>query len=93
MLGLAAGLLFGALQFWILWRFTGCIAGGSNGHLFMLLGLSQYLLPLLVLIVAAFFWFQELILTAIGLTVVPIIGAVWYAYANLHGKKKGDRYD
>jgi hypothetical protein len=76
MIGLAVGIAAGALQYWLLSKFTARITRGTVDSRAVLYGLAQFMLPLGVLIVVAFIRRQDLLWTAIGITGILIFGAV-----------------
>ena len=76
MIGIAVGIIAGAIQYWLLAKFTARIARGGADIRTVLLGLAQFFLPLGVLIGMAFIRRQELLTTAIGITVILLFGAV-----------------
>ncbi len=68
MIGFAVGVAAGAIQFWLLSKFTGHVTGGGLTPHAVLLGLLQLLLPLGVLIAVAFLWRQDLLFAGIGIS-------------------------
>lgn len=76
MIGLFIGIAAGLFQFWLLSKFTKLITRGSMNPKALLLGLSQFFLPMLILVGVAFIKRQDLFLAAVGITATLIIGAI-----------------
>ena len=55
MWGIFIGLASGALQFFLLLKFTKIITGGKFGSKAVVFGITQFLLPFVVLLLSAFF--------------------------------------
>ena len=88
MIGLAVGLASGALQYWLLSKFTARITRGTIDPGAVLYGLAQFLLPFGVLIGMAFIRRPDLIWTAVGITVVLIVGALVKFVRRSRGTKR-----
>lgn len=76
MIGLFIGIAAGLIQFWLLSKFTKLITRGSMNPKCLLLGFSQFFLPMLVLIGVAFIRRQDLLLAAVGITATLVFGAI-----------------
>jgi len=76
LLGFFIGAASGVLQFLLLSKFTGAVTGGKFNNKMVLLAVSQFLLPLLVLLGCAFLLFESLLWTGIGMAGSLIICAV-----------------
>lgn len=60
MLGFIIGAISGALQFWLLSKYTAAIISGQYGTKMILFAVSQFLIPLAVLLGCAFILFESL---------------------------------
>jgi hypothetical protein len=67
-IGFAVGIAAGAVQFWLLTRFTRHVTSGGITSPVVLLGFLQLLLPFGVLLAIAFLRRQDLILTGVGIS-------------------------
>ena len=71
-LGLVIGLVSGIVQFVLLAKFTGAVTGGAFSKKSVLFALSQFLLPMVVLLCCAAFLKKSLIWAAVGITVALV---------------------
>jgi len=71
--GFIIGAVSGALQFWMLAKFTKAVTGGGLDKKAVLLGVCQFFLPLIVLLGCAFLLNNALIWAAAGMVAVLII--------------------
>lgn len=67
MLGFIIGGASGAAQFWMLSRFTQAITGGTFNTKAVLLGVAQFLIPLIVLLVCALLLRNDLLWAGVGM--------------------------
>ena len=74
--GLVVGVASGLLQFWMLVRFTKAVTGNGLNKKSILLGISQFLLPLAVLLGCVFLLRDSLLWAASGMAAVLIVCAV-----------------
>ena len=73
LLGLIIGVASGALQFWMLARFTKAVTGGGFGKKAVIFGICQFFLPLVVLLVCAFLLSGALLWAAVGMIAALVI--------------------
>ena len=76
MLGFIIGAVSGAVQFFLLSKFTGSLTGGKFGKKAVLFAISQFLLPFTVLLLCAFLLSDKLLLVVGGMAAVLIGSAV-----------------
>ncbi|NLT38951.1 MAG: hypothetical protein GXX89_00655 [Clostridiales bacterium] len=88
MAGFAAGLTSGVVQFWLLSKFTRLVTGGGITPRAVLLGLTQLMLPLFVLLAVAFLRKQDLLYAGVGISVALIAGSL-LKYILVRRKSKG----
>lgn len=86
-IGLAVGVAAGAVQFWLLTKFTRHVTGGTMTPLIVLLGFLQLMLPFGVLIGIAFLRRQDLLYAGIGIS-VALIGGLIVRFILMRLKKK-----
>jgi len=87
MLGFIIGAISGAVQFWLLSKFTGAITRNKDKvkRRTILFALIQFLMPFAVLVVVAFLLPGYLMLTAIGMAAALVVSAiVRYINASKH---------
>ena len=75
MLGFVIGAAAGAVQFWMLTKFTGAVTRGTFSNKTVLFAITQFLLPLAVLLSCAFLMSESLMWTGIGIAASLIICA------------------
>jgi len=76
LLGFIIGAVSGAVQFFLLLKFTGSITGGKFGKKTVLFAVTQFLFPFAVLLLCAFVLTDELLLVVGGMAAVLIGSAV-----------------
>jgi len=76
LIGFLVGVCSGALQFWLLTKFTGPAASVKKQHKTLFFALSQFLLPFCVLVGCAFFLSASMLWVGIGMAVSMIICAI-----------------
>jgi hypothetical protein len=86
-IGLAVGVAAGAVQFWLLAKFTGHVTSGRLTPLVVLLGFGQLLLPAGVLLAVAFLRRQDLLLAGVGIS-AALIGGILVRFILMRLKKK-----
>jgi len=74
--GFIIGAASGAVQFWLLLKFTNAVTRGDISYKVAVFAISQFLLPIVVLICCALLLYQSLLFTGIGMTASLIICAV-----------------
>ena len=72
MLGLIIGAASGAVQVWMLARFSKAVSGGALDKLTVLFGVCQFFLPLVVLLGCAFLLTSALLWAAVGMVAMLI---------------------
>ena len=72
LIGLIIGAASGAVQFWMLARFTKAVTAGWLDKKTLLFGVCQFFLPLAVLLCFAFLFSDALIWAAIGMAAILI---------------------
>lgn len=72
MIGFLIGAASGALQFWLLSRFTRAITGGGFNAKSALMGAGQFFLPIAVLLAIAAFMREWLLAAALGMAAALI---------------------
>ena len=75
LVGLIIGVASGALQFLMLAKFTKAVTGGGLSKRAVLFGISQFFLPLVVLLACAFLLTDALLWAAAGMAAVLILGS------------------
>ena len=75
MLGFVIGVASGAVQFWMLAKFTSSITHGTFNNKTVIFAITQFLLPLVVLVGCAFLLSESLMWTGIGIAASLIICA------------------
>jgi len=76
MLGFIIGVASGAIQYFLLTKFTGSVTSGKLTNKAVLFGLVQFLLPFTVLVGIAFLLPDELMLAAIGMGGALLVSAI-----------------
>ena len=76
LIGLIIGAVSGVLQFWMLTKFTKAVTGGGFSGKTALLGVSQFFLPLIVLLGCAFLLNNALLWAAIGMIAALVVCAL-----------------
>jgi len=76
LLGFFIGAASGALQFWLLTKYTKAVTGGNFGNKTVLFAIPQFLLPLLVLLGCALLMPESLLWTGAGMAGSLIIFAL-----------------
>ena len=76
MIGFIIGVISGAIQFFLLTKFTGSVTRGKLTGKAVLFGLVQFLLPFAVLVSVVFLLPDELIHTAIGMATSLLASAI-----------------
>ena len=89
MLGFAIGAVSGAIQFWLLSKFTRAVSRGVVNAKVMLFALSQFLFPMAVLSCCAIFLSQSLVWTGTGIAASLIGGAVLWFFVFSKSAKGG----
>ena len=72
MIGLAIGAACGAVQYWMLSKFTSAIVGSALDIKSVLLAVAQFILPILVLLCCALLFPKGLMWSAIGIAAALI---------------------
>ena len=75
-IGFCIGIITGAVQFFLLSKFTGSATGGRTGMKTVLFALTQFLLPFAVLLISAFILEGDILPIGIGIAVSLIICAI-----------------
>ena len=75
LVGLIIGAVSGVLQFWMLTKFTQAVTGGGLSGKTAMLGISQFFLPLVVLLGCAFLLNNALLWAALGMIITLVISA------------------
>jgi hypothetical protein len=88
--GFLIGAASGALQFWLLSRFTRAITGGGLNTKAALMGAGQFFLPLAVLLAVAAFMRAWLLAAALGMA-AALIGCALASFiaARTRAREKG----
>ena len=76
MAGFFVGVASGAVQYWLLSRFVGAVTGGKVDYRVALFAVSQFFLPLAVLICCALLLHLSLFLAGVGMVATLIACAV-----------------
>ena len=76
LLGLMIGVASGLLQFYMLSRFTKAVTGGSLNTKAVMLGIGQFITPLVVLLICAFLLNNALLWAGIGIVAALTICAL-----------------
>ena len=76
LVGLIIGVVSGIVQYLMLTKFTKAVTGGTLGNMTVLLGVFQFFLPLVVLLVCAFVLTGALLWAAIGMAAALILCAL-----------------
>lgn len=87
MIGLVFGIAAGAVQFWLLSKFTRHVTGGGITPLTVLFGFLQLLLPFGVLLAVAFLRRQDLLLAGVGIS-GALIGGLFVRFILVRLKKR-----
>ena len=91
MIGVIIGAASGALQFWLLYRFTNAVTGGNLNYKTVLFAVSQFLLPLLVLLGCALLRVDSLLFTGVAMAVSLITCAIFRFLIKVLRKQKQRR--
>jgi hypothetical protein len=93
-IGFAVGVAAGAVQFWLLAKFTKRVTSGALSPSTILLGFLQLLLPIGVLLGVAILWREDILLTGVGITGALFVG-VFVRFILMRQKKKprGNKHD
>ena len=75
-IGFCIGAATGAIQFFLLSKFTGAATGGKSGSKTVMFALTQFLLPFVVLVVSAFVLKSSLLPIGIGIAASLVICAI-----------------
>ena len=75
MIGLIIGAVCGAIQFWMLSRFTRAVTGGALSIKTVLFGVSQFFMPVAVLLCCALLFPKGLMWSGIGMAAVLVVSA------------------
>ena len=75
-IALAVGLVTGAIQFFLLFKFVNNVTGDGIGKKTLLFALTQFLFPFAVLIICAFLLPDNLLWVGIGIAAALIVFAV-----------------
>ena len=76
MLGFFIGAVSGAIQFYLLLKFTTSLSGGKMGTRTLIFAITQFLFPFAVLVACAFLLSDALMWVGIGMAASLIICAV-----------------
>lgn len=76
MLGFVIGAVTGAVQYFLLSKFTGGLTRGKVTGKTILFALIQFLMPFIVLVAVAFLLRDQLVFTAIGMASALMISAI-----------------
>ena len=87
MLGLFIGIISGVIQFFLLLKFTTSVTGGKAGGKTVIFAVTQFLLPLAVLILCALFLNANLMWVGIGMA-AALIGSAIVKFVLLSKKDK-----
>ncbi|NLT13537.1 MAG: hypothetical protein GXY05_04265 [Clostridiales bacterium] len=87
MIGLAVGIAAGAVQFWLLTKFTRYVTSGGITPFVVMLGFLQLLLPFGALLAVAFLRRQDLLLAGVGIS-GALIGGLFVRFLLMRLKKK-----
>jgi len=88
LIGLIIGVVSGAVQFLMLGKFTASVTGGSFNKKSVLFAISQFFLPLVILLGCALLYRKGLLWAAIGMTVALIsCSAVRFFLSNTNRKR------
>jgi len=74
-IGLAIGVVTGAIQFFLLFKFVTSVTGGNQGIKTLLFALTQFLFPFAILVVCAFLIPDSLMWVGIGVAATLIVCA------------------
>ena len=88
MIGLLIGAISGAVQFWMLAKFTASVTSGSITVKSVLLGVFQFFLPFIVLLCCALLLPDGLMWSGIGMAAELIICALLKFTASVSGSAK-----
>lgn|GEM_PF-1908338 len=76
MLGFIIGIIAGAIQYWILVKFTKAVAGGILGLKTVCFAIAQFFLPAIILSGCAFLLRESLLFAGIGMAASLTILAI-----------------
>ena len=86
-IGLIIGAISGTIQFWLLSKFTKAITGGAFEIKYMLFGILQFFIPLIVLLGCALVIRRELMWVGIGMAAALLGGGFARFFINASKKK------
>ena len=86
MFGLIIGAVSGAAQFWMLSKFTKAVTGGALNTKTVSLGLSQFFLPIIVLVGCALLFKDGLLWAAVGMICV-LVGCAFVQFLRSHKQR------
>ncbi|MCL2627805.1 MAG: hypothetical protein FWD44_03810 [Oscillospiraceae bacterium] len=75
-IGFGIGAISGAVQFFLLSKFTGSATGGKSGMRTVLFALTQFLFPFAVLLISAFLLEGDILPIGIGMAASLVVCAV-----------------
>ena len=76
LLGIFIGLVTGAIQFFLLFKFVASITGGKMGTKTLLFAITQFLFPFAVLVICAFLLPDSLMWVGIGIAAALVVSAI-----------------
>ena len=91
LVGLIAGVASGAIQFWLLSKFTRSITGGVFGAKVVFFAVSQFLLPFVVLLVFAVLFPGGILWSGVGMA-STVLACAFSAFF-LRRLQEGIRHD
>ena len=75
MIGFIIGVVSGAIQYWMLAKFTASVTGGALDVKSVLFGVSQFFMPVAVLLCCALLFPKGLMWSGIGMAAVLVVCA------------------
>jgi hypothetical protein len=88
LLGFFLGAASGAIQFWLLSKFTGAVTRGSINSKVILIAVSQLFLPIIVLVSCTFLLHLNIMWTGVGIAGSLIVCALTHFMISLF-KRRG----
>ena len=74
--GLLIGLVTGAIQFFLLFKFVTSVTGGKSSTKTIIFAITQFFFPFVILVICAFLIGDSLMWVGIGIASALIIGAI-----------------